>query len=455
MRLPVREVLDALSRDYHPPLYFLLLYAWQRAPLGLDAVAQARALSVVFALAATVAADRLWARQLPAGGRITFLALWSLSPCLLLYSRMCRSYSLQVLVATAAAPCVLGFAERRSRAGGIILALLLATAFYTHYVLGLTLLAAANLALLRKRRGRDAMAIDAAVALAYLPWAAILAHALGGWSVHSPHYFLTGGALTDTPVQIAYGTMSLMMGEAQPDAFLVLGCLAAPLVGALAITGARRNPPLAWLAATLTAVGFVGVAHWVSYPFVPARMLFVFPPLLFLFVTGAMARPRAGAVAVAAMLALSVAGIWCYFHKTGYRNKQYAMPLKEIAGLIQRSSAAGDSAVLVDSVNSDNVALAYCLGRSRPVLDTAGPETPRTVAALLAAPRVRTLWFLRSLHDISRGKLDEGFERQIGAAMAATVHPYGRFSPLETRLMRALGMINPPAYFQELLEFRR
>jgi len=39
--------------------------------------------------------------------------------------------------------------------------------------------------------------------------------------------------------------------------------------------------------------------------------------------------------------------------------------------------------------------------------------------------------------------------------MAVTVHPYGRFSPLEMRLMRVLGMTERPDWFQELLEFRR
>ena len=34
---------------------------------------------------------------------------------------------------------------------------------------------------------------------------------------------------------------------------------------------------------------------------------------------------------LAAMLVLSLAGDWCYFHLTGFRNKQYPMPMREIA----------------------------------------------------------------------------------------------------------------------------
>jgi len=46
---------------------------------------QARVLTVLIGLAATVAADRLLASRLSGRARVYFLALWCLSPCLLLY----------------------------------------------------------------------------------------------------------------------------------------------------------------------------------------------------------------------------------------------------------------------------------------------------------------------------------------------------------------------------------
>jgi len=45
VRLPVRQILSNASRDVHPPVYYLLVDAWQRLPLGLDWAVQARALS--------------------------------------------------------------------------------------------------------------------------------------------------------------------------------------------------------------------------------------------------------------------------------------------------------------------------------------------------------------------------------------------------------------------------
>ena len=93
----------------------------------------------------------------------------------------------------------------------------------------------------------------------------------------------------------------------------------------------------------------------------------------------------------------------------------------------------------------------YALGPSRPVLIS---ETAQ-VQGLLADSRVRTIWFLRNGHDVSPGKRNERIEAELRRALRVTVHPYQRFSPLETGSMRALGMENPPEYFHYLLECRR
>jgi hypothetical protein len=368
---------------------------------------------------------------------------------------MCRSYSLQLLVATVAAAFILRFTERRSWKTGACLAASLTASLYTHYVPGLALLATANLALLRKRRFRDASVIDALVALAYLPWMGNLAASLASWGTRTETYMVTGAILSEIPLKLAFWAVSFVMGEAVPDVVLVSGALVLLLAGALALSGARRDRELLWIAAPAAVVGFIGVARWVSYPFIPARLLFVFPFFLLLFLTGAMAHRRAGALAATAMLALSLSGVWCYFHKTGFRNKEYAVPIQEIAAHIRRSSTAADSAILVDSANSDPTAMKYALGPSRPFLRTSDPETPPAVSLLLAEPRVRTIWFLRSTHDISPANLDARFERQLRAAMSVTVHPYEAFTPLEIRLMRVMGMPDPPPWSNELLEFRR
>src|SRR3954453_16783578 len=112
VREPLGTLIQWAAQDVHPPLYYSLLYYWQRIPLGLDWAVQARLLSVSFALLGTVALDRLWGSRFEAPTRITLLALWTLSPCLLLYARLCRSYSLQALFAIVASALVVRVAEK-------------------------------------------------------------------------------------------------------------------------------------------------------------------------------------------------------------------------------------------------------------------------------------------------------------------------------------------------------
>jgi hypothetical protein len=459
--LAVRGSLDSLIRfaaqDVHPPLYYLFLFCWQKIPLGINWEVQARLISVLFALLGTWALDRLWGARFEERTRLTLLALWTLSPCLLLYARMCRSYSLQALLAIVAAAMLSRMAAQSTWRRAALLSLALLAALYTHYVVGITLVATANLTLFYRRRWRAALAIDCAIAIGYLPWIWRLTASLASWGGNGRNYTLTGSRVLEVPVKFAYWSMSFVMGEAVPDAVLVLGALLLPLVAAVAWRGARRTPEVAWLTAALGVIGFVGVARWVSYPFVPARMLFVLPFFLLLVARGAaggVGGRRWGNVAVAAMLLVSLSGVWCYFHKAGLRNKQYPLPMQEIADRIARDSAAGECATLVDSTNSDPIALLYALHGRCPVFQTGLTETPATLTHVLADPRVRRLWFLRNTHDVSPAGLNSQFQAQLGAAMAETVYPYEPYTRLESLLMGARGGTHP-RYFHELIEFRR
>jgi len=139
-----------------------------------------------------------------------------------------------------------------------------------------------------------------------------------------------------------------------------------------------------------------------------------------------------------------------------FRNKQYPMPMREIAGQILRDSPAPESAILVDSTNSDPVALEYALDGQRPCLWTGMAETPATLTRLLADRRIRTVWFLRNTHDVSPAGLNAEFEARLRPGMAETVYPYQPYTPLERLFFGTLrGTHEAPRYFSELLEFRR
>jgi len=450
------DVIRFAAHDVHPPLFYLLLFAWQRLPLGLDWAVQARVLSVLFGLLATVALDRLWTRDLPVRVRFWFLALWSLSPCLLLYTRMSRSYGLQVLLVVIAAAYLLRLVDKPDWRNGGILALSVLATLYSHYAPGLALLGAAHVLLGLRRRWLPLLALDAAVAIGYAPWIWRLAASLGSWGNHAPGYSLTGRPWLEFPVKLAYWAVSFTMGEAVADPLLILGLIALPVAVWLVWAGAHQYPRIASLAGLLAVAGFVAVSRWVSYPFVPARLLFLLPFFLLLLAAGAAVHRRAGNFVLGVMLLLALSGDWCYFHRTGFRNKQYPMPMREIAAQIREHSNPETTVIVVDSANSDPTALEYALGSGHPFLQTTFPDTGRKLAARLADRRVRTVWFLRNTHDVTPGALNTRFEEELRRSMTpTTTYYYQPYTLLERALMSALGPAEPPWYFHELLLFRR
>src|ERR1051325_4736831 len=82
---PVGKMVDMVRGDIHPPLYFLLAHSWIRITSG-DVLVRLRLLSVLFALLATIALDRLWLKETAPRTRTWCLALWTGSACVLLYS---------------------------------------------------------------------------------------------------------------------------------------------------------------------------------------------------------------------------------------------------------------------------------------------------------------------------------------------------------------------------------
>jgi len=96
----------------HPPLYHVLLHYWIRLPWTLSPVATMRAMSAVWALLAAVIIYAFWLRREGPRFQAMFLALWVLSPCLLLHARMARSYSMQLALASLAIYAALHWAEQ-------------------------------------------------------------------------------------------------------------------------------------------------------------------------------------------------------------------------------------------------------------------------------------------------------------------------------------------------------
>lgn len=94
--LPLNQIRTTVEGAAHPPLYYFLLHFWIHIPWPASPLVKMRAMSVLWTLLATTILDRRWLIELQPRVRRRFLVLWVLSPCLLLYARMARSYSMQL-----------------------------------------------------------------------------------------------------------------------------------------------------------------------------------------------------------------------------------------------------------------------------------------------------------------------------------------------------------------------
>ena len=174
-------------------------------------------------------------------------------------------------------------------------------ALYVHYVPGLALLAAANLALAARHGWRDVLRLDVVVGAGLAPWAYYLVRSLGAWSRHGDGYAVAGGA-AEYALKLAYWGMSFLVGARRRTSCwrrLSRWYRCSPGCSGRGRGGSGRCFGLGMV---LAVDGFVGVGRWVSYPFIPARMLFVLPCVLALLAAGAAAHPRAGTAPVPACL---------------------------------------------------------------------------------------------------------------------------------------------------------
>jgi 4-amino-4-deoxy-L-arabinose transferase-like glycosyltransferase len=456
VRQSVPAILRFVAVDIHPPLYFVMLHFWLKLPLGGDPAVRMRLLSVLCALAATVAVDLLWARRLPAHARLWFLALWATSPCLLLYSRMARSYSLQLLVVTVAACALWRLIGQPGRRAAWIYAAALALVLYTHYIPGVALGATGALLLAQRRRWRDLLLSSGLALAAYLPWLAVLAGALWKWAHQTGVYALSRNSVLEMALKVVFGCISFSLGESIPDWALISGVLLSAPLAWLIWVGLRKDPALARLVVPMALVAFTGVARWVPFHGIPARLLFLFPFFLILLASARESHPRAATAILAVLALLSCTGVRSYFERRDFLNKGYAMPLREIAAQIGRTSVPGRSLVLVDGKNIDALVFQHYLGPGWNMLFVTAPESLTRAEQLASDPRIERIWYLRNTHDVTPGLSNDRLERALTSTwIHGTRQGYLPFSPLQGALAYRLGMPTRPSFFAVLLDLRR
>jgi len=445
------EIIGMVQRDIHPPLYFVLLHAWTRLPLPWQGIAALRAFSALWALAATLLLDSLWTRRWKPGPRWLAVSLFALSPCLLLYGRMARSYAMQTALAILAAALLWRWLRdpdspvRDNLAAAAALVALL----YTHYVPGIALLAAFMAIAWRPLGARRAAVFLAIVLAGYLPWILTLSHALRSWgqaSNFAAGYTLTGNVFTEQLLKAGYGLVSLTIGESFWAVSLALVPMALWLVwlGLRSCAGGGRLLAFLGLAA---GVGYLGIARWVSFPFIPARLLWLLP-LAILAMAQGIARLRARwREVVAGALALSyLSSAALYFRREGYLNPGYAAPLREIGERLNGEAAPGDI-ILVDDYNTDSTVRYYLSGRTPSVVLRAGREEE----ARARLEGAKAVWVVRNTRDVSPGHITSRLEAEGCAGrqrQEAFLQPYATW---QVALMDRLGMARPaPRYVYQV-----
>lgn len=460
------RIIEIVREDIHPPLYFLVAHWWNRIPIGSDPLVRLRALSVLFALLTTVFIDRRWLRNAPLRLRNWFLMFWAFSPFLQLYSRMARSYSMQLFLATVAIWYLLRLTDdnagwKNRTAFVAALGMLL----YTHYLPGIAIWAGANLMLvLSLRRGRSVwktiLFCNALLAILYLPWLVTLTGALSRWR-HSQVYFLTGNIWIEEGLKLCYWLYSFTFGESIPVWLLpVTLVLALPCLW-LTISGARLRRDWLWPALFVATTAYLGATRWVSLPFIGPRLLFLLPLFLLALAAGVTTKHRVGMVVGVILLTSNLVGIGTYYKASDFLNAGYLVPNQSIATEIAVHSRSEDTIVWIDTLSFDGTALQYYLPTSFRIRWLTSPESVEGALAELNTGAIRHVWFVRGSNDISSGHVFQ----KLGSQMAQTwsehaKYSYVPFSPVYLAVLRVLAFVRhqdgdqPRRYLCEVWEFQ-
>jgi len=230
--LPVDELVGALRRDGHPPLYYVLLGGWIDVVGGGDAAV--RALSGVLSVA-TLGVVWWWTRRrVGAVAALWALALLAVLPFATRYGTEARMYALVMLLVALGAMAVIALVERPGWPAALALGACAAALLYTHYwalwllgVTGLGLLALAWRPPTTRCRRSALLGIGALLgaAVAFLPWVPVLLDQLASTGTPWSDPVRPTAAIATSLVDIAGGLLAseAVLGAAGLAVLLLLG----------------------------------------------------------------------------------------------------------------------------------------------------------------------------------------------------------------------------------------
>ncbi len=446
-------ILAALRVDVHPPLYYFLVKGWLKLPLPASELARARALSALIALVATAALYQLWLKALPFERQALFLGLWVLSPFLILYARMARSYTLQLTLTLIAIRLARDWLrspyDRASMARYVAAETVL---LYTHYLPGLAVAAGTAAWGLWRRQWQQALGL-AVIGLAYLPWLRTLIDTSGA-VVRAHPYGIAPNAAVEHAVKLGYAFVAFNFGECIPAWVIPIAIALLPLIFAALWTAWQRttHPPVLFLVAA--AVGYVGAASWVTFAFVGARLLFLLPFYYLFLLRGLEIRRWRGAVTYAGLLLAACGGLSSYYRQQDFLNKGYLVDFEQITRALQQSSPRPPDLVLLDSQVSN---AGYYLHSSfpYPVRILEDHASFEHAVEELHHHRPALVWYLRYGRDLTSGSLHGRLQHEISRDYQIEPHYFVPFSWLDRKVMEVLGLQSRPTHLIEAFELRR
>jgi len=447
---PLSQLISTVAGVDHPPLYYVLLHYWILLPWTVGPVASMRAMSATWMLVATVVIYILWLRREGPRFQQMFLALWVLSPCLLLHGRMARSYSMQLALASLAIYAAPQWAEE-PRNWKRLLAYFGSSAalLYTHYLSGLAVAAGVCVTFLLKKRFTLAAVQVALLAVLYAPWLPSLGSSLDGW-IGSSYPYEGGNIISDQMVRLAYLFVAFSFGETFSTVSVLLSVALIPAI-MYALWQATRTCP-EWLPIVLVATGiaWIGVSRYEQFVFMPAHLMFVLPFFLILIVR------QMNRLVFVSILVLYAGADYAYFTRSGFLVKPYAAPYKEMADIIRDGSREQRAIVAVDGYGSFPQPLLNRLDPSVRVIllnyETSGREVLE--AAGSESTERKVIWLWRRTSDISPGTFVTKLEQKLSVDHEVRHREFVAYSLPERWARRLLRGPGQPDYYYRLSEFR-
>lgn len=265
-------VVRTVARDIHPPLQFLLRWAWIR--IGGESEQWLRSLSILLALLSLVWTYRLGRRLFGRFPALFAVLLLAVSPIHIRYSPEVEDYSLGWLVLLAATESAWNWLERRRSKDAFGYGIWGALALYSHYLSAfyLATLCVAGLALHPSARRAPAawLGLHLAMLLVFLPQGVVWAH-----------QFLREGAGAFFHFPSAASVFELWRHMSFGAAYLIVPLLALSLIPLFTPTH-RRAAALLWVLCTLP---LLSPRLWVII--LPREVLYILPLWLLLAGAGA------------------------------------------------------------------------------------------------------------------------------------------------------------------------